>query len=313
MKMILPALAAALLTASPAGAQMSHDHGHHDMSAMPPAEEAADPHTGHQMSMPQQAEDSHAGHAAPAATPAGTPPPSPTDHPAERYFDPADMKNARAMLRYESGGMPAWMIMVDQLEYRAQKGANGYAWEAEGWYGGDLNRFAFKTEGEGEVGGPLESAELQALYSRALDPWFNLQLGVRHDVRPQPQRTYAVVGIEGLAPYWFEVGGALFLSEKGDLLARVEASYDQRITQRLVLQPNAELNFAAQDVPELGIGAGLSDVELGLRLRYEFVPEFAPYVGVNWERKTGDSARYAREDGEGVSATSLVAGIQFWF
>jgi copper resistance protein B len=122
-----------------------------------------------------------------------------------------------------------------------------------------------------------------------------------------------VAGIEGLAPYWFEVGGALFLSDKGDLLARVEASYDQRITQRLILQPNAELNFAAQDVPELGIGSGLSDIELGLRLRYEFVPEFAPYVGVNWERKTGDSARYAREDGEGVSAASLVAGIQFWF
>ena len=311
MKMILPTLAAALLAAGPAGAQVSH--GHHDMSSMPPAEEAADPHAGHQMPMPQEAEDPHAGHAAPATTPAGTAPPSPADHPADRYFDPADMERSRAMLRYESGGMPAWMIMIDQLEYRAQKGANGYAWEGEGWYGGDLDRFAFKTEGEGAIGGPLESAEFQGLYSRALDPWFNLQLGVRHDVRPQPQRTYAVIGIEGLAPYWFEVGGALFLSEKGDLLARVEASYDQRITQRLILQPNAELNFAAQDVPELGIGSGLSDIELGLRLRYEFAPEFAPYVGVNWERKTGDSARYARGDGEAVSATSFVAGVRFWF
>jgi copper resistance protein B len=223
------------------------------------------------------------------------------------------MKNARAMLRYEAGGMPAWMIMAEQLEYRGQNGADGYAWEAEGWYGGDLNRFVFKTEGEGDVGGALESAEFQALYSRALDPWFNLQLGVRHDVRPQPQRTYAVVGVEGLAPYWFEVGAALFLSDKGDLLARMEASYDQRITQRLVLEPNAELNFAAQDVPELGIGSGLSDVELGLRLRYEFAPEFAPYVGVNWERKTGNTARLARDEGEGVSATSLVLGVRFWF
>jgi copper resistance protein B len=311
MKMILPTLAAAVLAAGPAQAQMSHDH--HEMPPAASAEESADPHAGHQMSEPQETTDPHAGHAAPAATPVGVAPPIPADHPAERYFNPADMERSRAMLRYETGGMPAWMIMVEQLEYRAQKGTNGYAWEAEGWYGGDLNRFVFKTEGEGEVGGPLESAEFQALYSRALDPWFNLQLGVRHDVRPQPQRTYAVVGIEGLAPYWFEVGGALFLSDKGDLMARVEANYDQRITQRLILQPNAELNFAAQDVPELGIGSGLSDIELGLRLRYEFVPEFAPYVGVNWERKIGDSARYARGHGEAVSATSVVAGIQFWF
>ena len=311
MKTVVPAFAAALLIANPAGAQMAHDH--HEM---PSADEAADPHAGHDMSAPPEAQDpdaGHAGHSAAPATPTGTPPPIPADHPAERYFDPEDMKNARALLRYEAGGMPAWMIMAEQLEYRGQNGADGYAWEAEGWYGGDLNRFAFKTEGEGEVGGPLESAEFQALYSRALDPWLNLQLGVRHDVRPEPQRTYAVAGIEGLAPYWFEVGAALFLSDKGDLLARVEASYDQRITQRLVLEPSAELNFAAQDVPELGIGSGLSDFELGLRLRYEFAPEFAPYAGVNWERQIGDSARYAREDGEAVSATSFVAGVRFWF
>lgn len=311
MKIILSTLAAAVLAAGPAQAQMSHDH--HEMSPAAPADESADPHAGHQMLQAQETTDPHAGHAAPAAAPAGTLPPSPADHPADRYFDPADMERSRAMLRYESGGMPAWMIMFEQLEYRAQKGANGYALEAEGWYGGDLNRFAFRTEGEGEIGGPLESAELQALYSRALDAWFNLQLGVRHDIRPKPQRTYAVVGIEGLAPYLFDVGGALFLSEKGDLLARVEASYDQRITQQLILQPNVELNFAAQDVPELGIGAGLSDVELGLRLRYEFVPEFAPYVGVNWERKTGDSARFARNAGEAASATSFIAGVRFWF
>jgi copper resistance protein B len=93
----------------------------------------------------------------------------------------------------------------------------------------------------------------------------------------------------------------------------LEASYDQRITQRLILQPAAELNIAAQDVPELGIGSGLSDVELGLRLRYEFAREFAPYLGINWERKLGDSARFARAEGEGASATSLVMGVRFWF
>ena len=177
----------------------------------------------------------------------------------------------------------------------------------------DINRFAFKTEGEGEVGGPLESAEVQALYSRAIDPWWNVVAGVRHDIRPEPQRSYATIGIEGLAPYWFEVEGQAFVSTKGDVHLRMEGSYDQRITQRLILQPAAEVNIAAQDVPELGIGSGISNIELGLRLRYEFAREFAPYVGFHWERKLGDTARYARADGEGASTASLVMGIRFWF
>jgi len=122
-----------------------------------------------------------------------------------------------------------------------------------------------------------------------------------------------VVGIEGLAPYWFELDAQAFLSNKGDAHLRIEGSYDQRITQRLILQPAAEVNLAAQDVPELGIGSGVSDIELGLRLRYEIAREFAPYVGVNWERKLGGSADYARAAGDGASATSLVMGIRFWF
>lgn len=105
----------------------------------------------------------------------------------------------------------------------------------------------------------------------------------------------------------------MFVSTRGDAHARLEASYDQRITQRLILQPAMEVNVAAQDVPELGIGSGLSDIELGLRLRYEFAREFAPYVGVNWERKLGDTARYAQRVGDDPAATSLVMGLRFWF
>lgn len=260
--------------------------------------------------------DPHAGHAMPAAdssVPKGVAPPIPTDHAAQAFYPAATMARARAAMIAESGGMTFSQLMLDRLEYRAHKGANGYAWEGEGWIGGDINRLAFKTEGEGEVGGPLESAELQALYSRALNPWFNVEAGVRQDFRPSPQRTYAVVGIEGLAPYWFEVGAQAFLSTRGDAHLRLEGSYDQRITQRLIAQPAVEVNIAAQDVAELGIGSGISDIELGLRLRYEFAREFAPYVGIHWERKLGDTARYARAAGEGASATSLVMGIRFWF
>lgn len=316
------ASAAALLLASaalPALAQeqMDHsqmDHGQMDHSAM--AQPEAQDHSAHQAPAEGPTDNTHAGHGQPAADdgiPKGTAPTPPADHAAEAFYDPAVMARARAAMLKESGGMTFSQLMLDRLEYRMGKGVDGYHWEGEGWIGGDINRFAFKTEGEGEIGGPLESAEVQALYSRAIDPWFNLEAGVRHDIRPDPQRSYAVIGIEGLAPYWFEVGAQAFLSNKGDAHLRLEGSYDQRLTQRLILQPAAEVNIAAQDVPELGIGSGISDVELGLRLRYEFAREFAPYVGVNWERKLGDTARFARAEGERASTASFVMGVRFWF
>lgn len=304
MKMF--AVAALLASASVPALGQEMDHG---AMTMPPEVD----HSAHQA--PAEA-DPHAGHAMPAADdgiPKGEAPPIPTDHAAEAFYNPAKMARARNAMLQESGGMTFSQLMLDRLEYRMGKGKDGYHWEGEGWIGGDINRFAFKTEGEGKIGGPLESAEVQALYSRAIDPWFNLEAGARQDIRPDPKRSYAVIGIEGLAPYWFEVSARAFLSNKGDAHLRLEGSYDQRITQRLILQPAAEVNIAAQDVPELGIGSGVSDIELGLRLRYEFAREFAPYVGVNWERKLGDTARFARAEGERASAVSLVMGARFWF
>ena len=325
MKLLLAATALLLAAAAfPARAQdhgqmdhgqMGHgqmDHGAMDHGQMDPGAMEQEDHSAHQA----PAADAHAGHDGPASDgdiPAGTAPSVPADHAADAFYNSAEMARARAAMLKESGGMAFSQLMLDRLEYRMGKGADGYHWEGEGWIGGDINRFAFKTEGEGAFGGPLERAEVQALYSRAIDPWFNLEAGVRHDIRPDPRRTYAVVGIEGLAPYWFEVSAQAFLSNRGDAHLRLEGSYDQRISQRLILQPAAEINVAAQDVPELGIGSGVSDVELGLRLRYEFAREFAPYVGVNWERKLGDTARFARADGERASATSLVMGVRFWF
>ena len=261
----------------------------------------------------------HGAHSMPAKDAAAAPamdsvaPPAPTDHAADAVYDPVVMARIRAEMIRENGGMTYSQLMIDRLEYRALSGGDGYHWEGEGWIGGDVNRMAIKSEGEGETGGRLESAELQLLYSRAIDPWWNIVGGMRQDFRPRPERTYATIGIEGLAPYWFEVEGQLFVSTRGDAHARLEASYDQRITQRLILQPAMEVNIAAQDVPELGIGSGLSDIELGLRLRYEFAREFAPYVGVNWERKLGDTARYAQRVGDDPAATSLVMGLRFWF
>ncbi len=244
--------------------------------------------------------------------PKGVAPPVPTDHAADALYDPAVMARARAVMTEENGGMLVSKLMLDRLEYSPKSGGGSYHWQGEGWIGGDINRLAVRSEGEGNADEGVEDAEVQLLYSRALDPWWNVVAGVRHDVRPEPQRTYATVGIEGLAPYWFDVEAQAFLSTKGDVHFRLEASYDQRITQRLILQPAAEVNFAAQDVPEIGIGSGISNVELGLRLRYEIAREFAPYVGVQWERTFGGSAGYARDAGESVSATKFVLGVRFW-
>ena len=347
-RLLVPAIVAAFalpvsLTASPVMAQESMPGM--EMPAMPPAagkpsaptpskpaQPASDPHAGHTMpdapsapveaaempgmAMPGNEADGHDMSAMqPEATDAGNvpAPAPPTDHAADALFDPAVMARSREALRRENGAFSGSMILFDLAEFQARKGGDGYRWEGEAWFGGDLDRLLVRTEGEGTFGKPIEDVEIQALYSRAISPYWNAQLGLRHDIVPNPSRTYAVAGVEGIAPYWFHVTGQLFLSDKGDLHARLEASYDERITQRLILQPRAEFNFAAQDVPAIGVGSGLSTFELGARLRYEIRKEFAPYVGVEWSGKTGDTARYARLAGEDPDAVNFVAGIRFWF
>ena len=240
-------------------------------------------------------------------------PAPPMDHYADRQFASADMAKARRDMMFESGGKPFHQVMFNLAEYQARQGRDGYRFDGEAWFGGDINRLWLKSEGEGSFREGIESAEVQALYSRAVGPYFNLQGGVRQDLGPSPKRTYATVGFEGLAPYMFEVEGALFLSTKGDLLGRLEGYYDQRITQRLILQPRVELNLAAQDVPESRLGAGLTDAELGLRLRYEIRRQFAPYVGVSYVAQTGRTADFTRAEGKDPSTTSFVAGVRLWF
>jgi copper resistance protein B len=256
-----------------------------------------------------------------AATLAGTdqpagdapPPAAPTTRAAARFYDPAAMAQADRSMRDMHGGMRFSQVIFNLAEAQVQSGRDGYRWDGEGWFGGDIHRLVVKSEGEGGFGDRVDTAEVQALYARALDPYWNLQAGVRQDLGAGARRTYAVIGVEGLAPYWFDVEGALFLSDKGDVLARAEAWYDQRITQRAILQPRVELNLAAQDMPDSRIGAGLSSAEFGIRLRYELRREFAPYVGVSWERRYGATARYARSDGERTGGIALALGVRGWF
>lgn len=249
------------------------------------------------------------------ALPAGDAPapPPPADHYSDRFFPPVDMARSRRNMMRESGGRPLGTIVFNLAEYQVKSGRDGYRWDGEGWFGGDVNRLTIKTEGEGTFREGVDGAEVQALYSRAVGPYFNLQAGLRYDFKPTPTHAYATVGFEGLAPYMFEVGGAVFVSPQGDVLGRLEGYYDQRITQRLILQPRIEFNLSAQNMPAQRIGAGLTDAELGLRLRYEITRRFAPYVGVSYEAKTGRTADYARASGQRATSTSVVAGVRFSF
>ncbi|AQR60564.1 copper resistance protein CopB [Brevundimonas sp. LM2] len=307
-------------------------HAGHDMSTMAPAQ--PDPHAGHDMSTMQPAQaDPHAGHDMSAmsmgppdvptsADDSGRPPEAPVPaaalsgptHAADLVFGTEAMDASRQTLIAENGDVRTTAVIIDRLEAGFGDGGDTYLWDVQGWSGGDINRFWWKSEGEGDFDGALEEAEVQALYSRAITPFWDVQAGVRQDFRPDgDDTTHLVLGLQGLAPYWFEIDAAAFLSTKGDLTARVEAEYDQRLTQRLILQPRLEIDASASDIPELEIGSGLSSIEAGLRLRYEFRKEFAPYVGVEWSRSFGDTADYIKARGGEADDTRFVVGLKAWF
>ncbi len=231
---------------------------------------------------------------------------------ADAIWGAEAMRASRAELQRTHGDFSVFWFQGDRLEAQVREGGAGYLWDFQGYSGGPTSRLWFKSEGEGTRGESIDDAEVQALYSRAISPFWDLQLGLRQDFAG-PATTHAVIGIQGLAPYMFEVDAALFISHRGDITARIEGELDQRITQRLILQPRVELSLSAQDVPRLGIGAGLDKVEVGVRLRYEIVREFAPYIGIEQTWRIGASADYARTRGEDPGITNYVVGIRFWF
>jgi len=206
------------------------------------------------------------------------------------------------------------IFRADRLEYQTNEGDPNLLWDVQAWVGRDYNKLWFKSEGtylfEKER---IEEAEAELFYSRNIASFWDFQIGIRHDFKPEPSRTFAAIGFEGLAPYWFEMDATAYISEDGDISANIEAEYDLLLSQRLILQPRFETNIAVQEVEELNIGSGINDIELGLRLRYEIRREFAPYIGVSWSRKLGNTADMAEADGENINATSFVAGIWFWF
>lgn len=204
-----------------------------------------------------------------------------------------------------------FMVTIDQLESRSGD-EDPDVLEAEAWLGYDLHKLWLKTEIE-RVGSTNESAELQLLYGKAVSPYWDFQIGVRRDFDPVPERNWAVIGFQGLAPYYIDIDAALFLGESGRSGFRFEAEYEKMLTQRWVLIPELEMNFFGQGDPQTEVGSGLSSSEFGLRLAYEIRREFAPYIGVNWEAKHGETKRIAEQHGEDTEDTQFVIGIHAWF
>ncbi|GGD53027.1 hypothetical protein GCM10007235_26550 [Pseudoxanthomonas indica] len=203
-------------------------------------------------------------------------------------------------------------VLIDRLEGWRRDGQEGQAWEAQAWVGSDLNRLWLRTEGE-RTAGHTEAAQMELLYGRSVSPWWDVVAGIRHDTRPEQARSWAALGVQGLAPYKFEMAATAYLAEDGQVAATVEAEYELLLTNRLILQPRVEARLNACERVEFGEGSGLTSVEAGLRLRYEVTRRFAPYVGISHGRRFGDSARWAEAAGEHARDTHFLVGLRLWF
>lgn len=203
-------------------------------------------------------------------------------------------------------------LMLDQLENRFSGNGNTLAWEAQYWVGGDFNKLWIKSEGN-RTAGTTDDADAQLLYDRAISAFWDLQLGVRQDFGYAPSRSWAAFGVQGLAPYFVDIEVTGFIGPGGRTAARFRASYELLFTQRLILEPELETNLYGHNDPARRVGSGLSNIEFGLRLRYEFHRQFAPYAGVVYACSYGHTADYLQLVNEQSHETRFVAGVRIWF
>lgn len=226
------------------------------------------------------------------------------------YSDGVPMSSLRGMDMHDAS--PVGMLLIDQLETTSGHDGSGKAWDIEGWYGTDTNKLWLRSEGEG-TSHSLSEGNIEALWYHTVAAYWGTQVGIRQDVGQGEHRRWAAFGIQGLAPYWFELQATAYVGEQGRTALRVRAEYELLFTQRMVLQPELEMNFYGKSDRQERTGAGLSDVQFGLRLRYEIRRWFAPYIGVQFSQRVGGSAGYARADHEAVFDRQWVAGLRVWF
>jgi copper resistance protein B len=233
--------------------------------------------------------------------------------------DPA-LERPAASQHYQPPPMPGMDMQDDANQHRffienlegVNGTRNGAAWDVQGWYGGDFNKLWLKSEGD-RLGDRTAGSKVEALWAHAILPFWDTQVGMRYDFSGGPSREWLAFGVQGISPYWFDIEATGYIGDAGRTAARLKAEYDLYLTQRWVLKPEIVLNAYGKADPERNIGAGLSDGQLELRLRYEMTRGFAPYVGFVWDRKFGASATYARHDGEPAIDHRLVAGLMFFF
>lgn len=203
-------------------------------------------------------------------------------------------------------------VLLDRLEASNADHGNGLQWKGQGWIGTDLNKLRLRSEGE-RTEARTERADLEVLYGRSVARWWDVVAGIRHDFKPGDSQDYAAFGVMGVAPYKFEVEATVYIGRSGQTAARLEAEYDTLLTNRLILQWQAEAELYGQGDAPRGIGPGLNRVEGGLRLRYEFTRQFAPYIGIAWERAYGDAAKFRRNEDASIEDTRFVIGLRLWF
>lgn len=203
-------------------------------------------------------------------------------------------------------------LLMDRLE-RARTRDNSFTvYDVHAWFGRDYDRAVLKAEGEVD-GGRLQEARTELLWGHAVAAYWDTQLGVRYDGGVEPSRGWLAFGVQGLAPYWFEMEITGYVGENGRTALSVEAEYELLLTQKLILQPRVEADFYGKRDAERETGSGLSDLAAGVRLRYEIRREFAPYIGLERSAKFGGTADFARAGGEQTMETRAVAGLRFWF
>lgn len=274
---------------------------------------------------PLSAQDPHAGHKqdTPATQPAPDERQTSRDHqgqpstPLPSFIPPVTDEDRKAAFPEVQGHAVHdkavhSFVLVDQLEWQSGKDASGVNLDTRGWVGRDRDRLWFRAEGDSE-GRHVDDAQAHVLYGRKFARWWDVVAGVRQDVRPGSPQTWVAFGVQGLAPYWFEIEATGYVGASGRTQARVEVEYELLFTNRLVLQPLFEAEVFGKADPDRGVGAGLSTTDLGFRLRYELRREIAPYIGVTWSNKWGKTADFAEADGEATGGARFVAGLRLWF
>ncbi|WP_178118585.1 copper resistance protein B [Pseudomonas sp. SZ57] len=286
MLLLAAGLTAAPWTSSMAAGMEGMDHGSHEMHM-----DASD------------SEDAPSTQVAPAQSRTPIPPITDADRAAVYTSHAGHQVHDSAINSY---------FLADKLEWQDANDGSALAWDLSGWIGGDIDRLLLRSEGE-RTNGKTEEAEIQALWGHSISPWWDVVAGARQDFKPGAPQTWAAFGLQGQAISDLDIEATAFIGEAGQTAARLEADYDLQLTSNVVLQPTAELNFYGKNDPQRGNGSGLSTSEFGLRLRYEIIPQFAPYIGVSWDRSYGKTADYAREDDEDTQDARLVVGVRMWF